>query len=635
MSTAWFRLTWAAIIVLGCTHDIATASEAEALVDSGKTEFRSKSCWFELAPEQRDHRRISCGEFVVPEHWDKPSSRSIQLPVVTFHAKDGVPRDDPIVLINGGPGSRPFIRDAASISRSWLPYLQVQPWSSNRDFIVVGLRGTNWTDANLDCPEAADPFSAFGASSEAGKTNRSETLYFENIGLCLERLAKGHDLSGYNSEQAARDIASLRIAMGFDQWNLLGVSYGTYVALKTIRDYPGGIRSVVLDSVTPIDHDWVNKQWADLEQSLERIFEACRGSEVCNRHFPDSREQLEGFLTKAAEEKLEIKIDDHPSYGTIFFPLTPSNTIWMLLFLTYSHPFYMFVPFLIDALNHDHEQDFVAFVAEQSLSFHDQIALGALTIYECNDSYYDMIDVDPHGVEGSYLTTDDSHAEFVSARNALCKRFASSPLPQESYQVAVSDIPALLLSGHFDAVTPPQDAIRAAKSLSRSFQFTFLDRSHSVLTPSLLDSVSSPGCPSRIVTAFLENPQVPPEDPCLENQPELELPWGDVIESWDNADQDGSAELENRLADDWSVARSDPSANKVSVTFRNQTSETLTLYWIDFEGQRKSYGEVDAGREKRQSTFEGHRWELETKSGKLLGRFVATAVDSVAEIHSD
>ena len=92
--------------------------------------------------------------------------------------------------------------------------------------------------------------------------------------------------------------------------------------------------------------------------------------------------------------------------------------------------------------------------------------------------------------------------------------------------------------------------------------------------------------------------------------------------------------LENKLAEDWSAVRSTPATNEVALTFRNRTSETLIIYWVDFDGRLKPYGEVDPGREKHQSTFEGHRWQLESESAKPLGRFVATAVDSAAEVHS-
>jgi len=95
-----------------------------------------------------------------------------------------------------------------------------------------------------------------------------------------------------------------------------------------------------------------------------------------------------------------------------------------------------------------------------------------------------------------------------------------------------------------------------------------------------------------------------------------------------------NSQLENQLADDWSGVRSDRTANEVNVLFRNQTSEVLKVYWIDFEGQRKFYGDVDPDQQKKQGTFEGHHWELESESGKILGRFVAIAVDSKAEVTS-
>ncbi len=44
---------------------------------------------------------------------------------------------------------------------------------------------------------------------------------------------------------------TLRVALGIDSWNVYGVSYGSKLALIVLRDHPQGIRSVVLDSVSP------------------------------------------------------------------------------------------------------------------------------------------------------------------------------------------------------------------------------------------------------------------------------------------------------------------------------------------------------------------------------------------------
>jgi pimeloyl-ACP methyl ester carboxylesterase len=69
---------------------------------------------------------------------------------------------------------------------------------------------------------------------------------------CRDRLIQeGIDLSAYNSAASAADVNDLRIALGYDQVNLYGVSYGSRLALTVMRDYPGILRSVILDSTYP------------------------------------------------------------------------------------------------------------------------------------------------------------------------------------------------------------------------------------------------------------------------------------------------------------------------------------------------------------------------------------------------
>ena len=72
---------------------------------------------------------------------------------------------------------------------------------------------------------------------------------------CRERLeAEGLDLSAYNSVTSAQDLDNLGRTLGYEQWNLCGVSYGTRLALTAARDTPRGIRSMLLDSMTWSGH---------------------------------------------------------------------------------------------------------------------------------------------------------------------------------------------------------------------------------------------------------------------------------------------------------------------------------------------------------------------------------------------
>ena len=69
---------------------------------------------------------------------------------------------------------------------------------------------------------------------------------------CHDRLVQhGVDLSAYNSAATAADIEDLRVVLGYSKWNLYGGSYGSRIALTVMRDFPQGVRSVILDSAIP------------------------------------------------------------------------------------------------------------------------------------------------------------------------------------------------------------------------------------------------------------------------------------------------------------------------------------------------------------------------------------------------
>lgn len=80
-----------------------------------------------------------------------------------------------------------------------------------------------------------------------------QALTLEALTECRDRLlADDVDLTAYNSAESAADVADLRVALGYDEWNLYGISYGTRLAQTIVRDYPEGIRSVILDSSYPL-----------------------------------------------------------------------------------------------------------------------------------------------------------------------------------------------------------------------------------------------------------------------------------------------------------------------------------------------------------------------------------------------
>ncbi|MEW6305678.1 MAG: hypothetical protein AB1705_19540 [Verrucomicrobiota bacterium] len=59
-----------------------------------------------------------------------------------------------------------------------------------------------------------------------------------------------------------------------------------------------------------------------------------------------------------------------------------------------------------------------------------------------------------------------------------------------------------------------------------------------------------------------------------------------------------------------------------SVQFVNRRAQTVSVEWVDFDGQRKPYTEVRPGLSGLQSTYAGHVWVV-TEGGNVLGAVVA------------
>jgi pimeloyl-ACP methyl ester carboxylesterase len=228
-----------------------------------------------------------CGVLVVPENRTKDNGRTIKLTVATLPAKAANKQPDPIVYLEGGPGG-----DALGA----IEFLEAGGINRDRDVIVVTQRGTPDADPQLTCPEV-DAFNAraVGLVYDAPSTG---TEHVAATKACHDRLVNaGIDLSAYNTPEDAADIADLRTAMGFQQMNLYGTSYGTYVALTALRTHPEGIRSVMIDSVVPPDTGSLSGTWKSVQEATANLFKACNAQPACQQRYPNLADEWNGLVT--------------------------------------------------------------------------------------------------------------------------------------------------------------------------------------------------------------------------------------------------------------------------------------------------------------------------------------------------
>src|SRR6056297_2711256 len=176
------------------------------------------------------------------------------------------PPADAFTLVNGGPGG-------SSVSL----YVDLEAAFSgirrNRDIVIMDQRGTG-RSAPLDCPELEDTAQDFDPELIRRATR-----------ACLDALER--DPRFYNTSIAVADLEQLRQAMGYDRWNLYGVSYGTRVAQHYLQRFPGAVRTLILDGVVPPGLALGPDIARNAQKTLDELLARCAGVAYCAEAFPD------------------------------------------------------------------------------------------------------------------------------------------------------------------------------------------------------------------------------------------------------------------------------------------------------------------------------------------------------------
>ena len=178
---------------------------------------------FERCPTD-DLARLECARVVVPLDRSGGLPGQVRLHVERLPARRG--SRPPVLALAGGPGQ------AASPARDLFVDALL---GTGRDVLLFDQRGTGRSGA-LRCPELERARGL--AEARAGAE------------ICAGRL--GPARARYTTLDSVEDVEAIRIALGVPRIALLGVSYGSKVALAYAGRFPERVDRLVLDSVEPL-----------------------------------------------------------------------------------------------------------------------------------------------------------------------------------------------------------------------------------------------------------------------------------------------------------------------------------------------------------------------------------------------
>ncbi len=445
---------------------------------------------------------ITCGYLTVPEDRSDPDGNRVRLHYAIYHATGDDPRPDPIVYLDGGPGTDTLPQ------MPWVYYAVGEPFNVDRDVIFFDQRGTGFSRPALDCPEY--DAMRYDLLDEELSSEQTRTLMADTLRSCHDRLeSRGINVASYNSAENAADLDDLRRLLGYDQWNLYGISYGTRLALTAMRDHPEGIRSVVIDSVLPLEVSLYDDEPANLERALNVLFLDCTLDPVCNERYPRLGTVFYETVAQLNANPGSARIN-HPVTRAEYTVRIDGNQLIGLAFSAlYSRTWFQLLPQLIYNVR-DGDYGLLASTLQSILDDQEGVNMGMHLAVQCNE---EAPFASLPGVEASLAASPILGRYFNSEPNtgdmivSVCQSWtATMPAPQENAPV-ISDIPTLVISGQYDPITPPLWGRMVADALAHSYFYELPGMGHGA-------SAGHP-CPLAMMIDFLDDPQAAPDSTCV------------------------------------------------------------------------------------------------------------------------
>jgi pimeloyl-ACP methyl ester carboxylesterase len=416
-----------------------------------------------------------CATVPVPEDHGAPGGRRIDLAVAWVPAT-GTAEADPVFMIAGGPGQS-ALESYPQVHAAFRDVLR------NRHVLLVDARGTGGSN-RLACRDE-EGNNAFSDPTE--QTAEAARAFAER---CRDQLSEQADVRLYGTADHVRDLEAVRALLGAPNINLVGVSYGTRVAQQYAATFPGGTRTVVLDSVAPNTLVLGAEHAINLEDALERLFERCRADAACLGNLGDPATHLPRVAATLRAGGLEPVRYRDPVTGE-WREETPEYGHLALLLRLYAYqPATMStLPLLLHEASQGRFEALLAQARMMTADIGDMISHGMQLSVVCTEDFPELRSrpEDADTVLG---------AELVDFTMAQCEVWPRGQRAPGFREPLATDVPVLAISGEFDPVTPPRYGDEVVEHLRNGRHLVLPGQGHSVL---------GTGCMPTLLAQFIES----------------------------------------------------------------------------------------------------------------------------------
>ena len=392
--------------------------------------------------------QVDFGYIKVPENRKNPDSRHINVAFTRIKSNAQESQKDAVIYLPGGPGGN-FCRYV----NGWLRTENVQKVLEKRDVVLLDPRGCGFSYPKL-CENLNDHKNYYDLGFLRGNDyEKAMTRIWNECASLLEE--NNVDVHGYNSVEVANDLEGLRKALGYDQWNIRGHSYGSYYGFVLMQEYPESVRAAFLSGIVPLtwEYNWYATQTL---RTIYLVIDSCKKDPLCREQFPDLEDQILQLLKRLETSPIEVQLPDETGELEYTYDVSPYVFLGGMFQLSYNKSGIEAIPALTQAIYNNNS--WIVKNIAPLLSSPNQYNNEMLTIIQSNDDDPNLPPrIADKNLEDYKLYNSKWLPNAMDEENqAWTILRTKDSLSQPTWQKL--DIPVLMLSGNFDPITPPGGA---------------------------------------------------------------------------------------------------------------------------------------------------------------------------------
>lgn len=451
---------------------------------------------------------LTCHLATVPIDWSDPSAGHVGISVAVRPGSGDGSRP-PLAVLQGGPGEP---------STSLAAFLPTRPYAQ----VLIDQRGTGFGSADFTCREHGEIWREVLEDPR----EKAERLEEDALAHCAGRLRVHPAFAHTTTEAHAADVAFVMDALGYSQWLLYGVSYGTTIALEVLRLAPAGLTGAVLDGVHPGTGLFDDALAQSADRIIAELDDACAADPACAAILADVPAGSGGTIAALLDELV-------PSLNTepVLVSLAENETsvgepldVWVdgdqlaqaTFAMLYADIAASLVPGTLAGLVREAEGTALTLVgalrAETTFAGAGHSGIGTYHAVGCRE--WLVPSTEPPGRRSAFAS-----ALVGDGLASDCALWEVAAMPTPALDSVHSDLPVLLISARYDPITPPERANEVARHLPGATNVVSNVRAHGVWVWGW-DS-----CIDRIVGDFVADPGADLDTACtLEERPLRWLP---------------------------------------------------------------------------------------------------------------